>query len=265
MHPAQADIAIVGGGRRGAGDGDLRRRRGGPRTRIVVLDGARTLGAKILVSGGGRCNVTNRDRDGGGFQRRLPPGDRARSCARCRCRDTIAFFEGARRLPARGSARQAVSGLQPRPYRPRRARRRVPRSGGIGLRAATRVATSAAQRRRVLHGDVGRRRRGTLARAGDRRALAARDRQRRTRLRHRARRSGTRSCRRRPRSCRSCSTATSTTGLAGVSHEVPLGRRRTGRARRDVRGPDAVDAHRDQRARGARRVASPAAAPARRT
>src|SRR6202035_3555431 len=27
--------------------------------RIVVLDGARTLGAKILVSGGGRCNVTH--------------------------------------------------------------------------------------------------------------------------------------------------------------------------------------------------------------
>ena len=26
---------------------------------IVALDGARTLGAKILVSGGGRCNVTN--------------------------------------------------------------------------------------------------------------------------------------------------------------------------------------------------------------
>ena len=30
-----------------------------PRLRVVALDGARTLGAKILVSGGGRCNVTN--------------------------------------------------------------------------------------------------------------------------------------------------------------------------------------------------------------
>src|SRR5207248_2970133 len=26
---------------------------------VTILDGARTLGAKILVSGGGRCNVTN--------------------------------------------------------------------------------------------------------------------------------------------------------------------------------------------------------------
>jgi len=31
-----------------------------PARSVVVLDGARKLGAKILVSGGGRCNVTNR-------------------------------------------------------------------------------------------------------------------------------------------------------------------------------------------------------------
>lgn len=30
-----------------------------PRPRIVALDGARSLGAKILVAGGGRCNVTH--------------------------------------------------------------------------------------------------------------------------------------------------------------------------------------------------------------
>ena len=30
-----------------------------PGRRVVVLDGARVLGAKILVSGGGRCNVTH--------------------------------------------------------------------------------------------------------------------------------------------------------------------------------------------------------------
>jgi len=32
---------------------------GGARPRVVVLDGARRLGAKILVAGGGRCNVTH--------------------------------------------------------------------------------------------------------------------------------------------------------------------------------------------------------------
>lgn len=52
-------IAIVGGGAAGLATAVFARRRGasGP---IRVLDGARTLGAKILVSGGGRCNVTNR-------------------------------------------------------------------------------------------------------------------------------------------------------------------------------------------------------------
>ena len=58
------DVAVVGGGaagltaaifaaeaaRRGAAD---------CRSRIVVLDGASRIGAKILVSGGGRCNVTH--------------------------------------------------------------------------------------------------------------------------------------------------------------------------------------------------------------
>src|SRR5262249_46003639 len=61
--------------------------------RIVCVDGARTVGAKILVSGGSRCNVTNRvvtERDFWGGDRRAIlrvlrafPADR-----------TIAFFEG---------------------------------------------------------------------------------------------------------------------------------------------------------------------------
>ena len=52
------DIAIIGAGAAGlaaavfASDG-----KGHPR--VVILDGARRPGAKILVSGGGRCNVTN--------------------------------------------------------------------------------------------------------------------------------------------------------------------------------------------------------------
>lgn len=52
------DIIIVGAGAAGllaaiwAG-------RSQPQARIVALDGARTLGAKILVAGGGRCNVTH--------------------------------------------------------------------------------------------------------------------------------------------------------------------------------------------------------------
>ena len=53
-----ADVAIIGGGAAGltaaiAAGGYSQD------ARIALLDGARTLGAKILVSGGGRCNVTH--------------------------------------------------------------------------------------------------------------------------------------------------------------------------------------------------------------
>jgi predicted Rossmann fold flavoprotein len=58
----RADLAIVGGGAAGLMAGIAAGRalqRLGLARRIVVLDGARKLGAKILVAGGGRCNVTH--------------------------------------------------------------------------------------------------------------------------------------------------------------------------------------------------------------
>jgi len=58
----RADIAIVGAGAAGLMAAIWAGRRAselGRPLRIVALDGARTLGAKILVAGGGRCNVTH--------------------------------------------------------------------------------------------------------------------------------------------------------------------------------------------------------------
>lgn len=55
------DIAIIGAGAAGLAAGIFAGetvRPAEPR-RIVILDGATTIGAKILVSGGGRCNVTH--------------------------------------------------------------------------------------------------------------------------------------------------------------------------------------------------------------
>ncbi len=49
-------VAVVGGGAAGLATAIFAARRG---LAVTVLDGARTLGAKILVSGGGRCNVTS--------------------------------------------------------------------------------------------------------------------------------------------------------------------------------------------------------------
>lgn len=53
------DVAIVGGGAAGLAAAIFAAQVAGPGRRIMMLDGARTLGAKILVSGGGRCNVTH--------------------------------------------------------------------------------------------------------------------------------------------------------------------------------------------------------------
>jgi len=56
----KCDIAIVGAGAAGLAAA-IFLRRANPTRSVVLLDGARKPGAKILVSGGTRCNVTNRD------------------------------------------------------------------------------------------------------------------------------------------------------------------------------------------------------------
>src|SRR5437870_1803795 len=56
--PHSCDVAIVGAGAAGLATAIFARRAAAARS-VVVLDGATRPGAKILVSGGGRCNVTN--------------------------------------------------------------------------------------------------------------------------------------------------------------------------------------------------------------
>ena len=53
-----ADIVIIGAGAAGL-MAAIHAARARPGASILVLDGARTLGAKILIAGGGRCNVTH--------------------------------------------------------------------------------------------------------------------------------------------------------------------------------------------------------------
>lgn len=52
------DVLIIGGGAAGLMAAVLLSRQS-PELKIAILDGAKRLGAKILISGGGRCNVTN--------------------------------------------------------------------------------------------------------------------------------------------------------------------------------------------------------------
>lgn len=58
MSDSRADIVIVGAGAAGL-MAAIWAGRTYPEKTIVLLDGARKLGAKILVAGGGRCNVTH--------------------------------------------------------------------------------------------------------------------------------------------------------------------------------------------------------------
>lgn len=53
-----ADVAIIGAGAAGL-MAAIWAARTKPARKIVILEGAQTLGAKILISGGGRCNVTH--------------------------------------------------------------------------------------------------------------------------------------------------------------------------------------------------------------
>lgn len=56
----RADIAVIGAGAAGLMASIwARRSRSSPGTTVLALDGAKKLGAKILVAGGGRCNVTH--------------------------------------------------------------------------------------------------------------------------------------------------------------------------------------------------------------
>jgi predicted Rossmann fold flavoprotein len=56
----QTDVVVVGAGAAGLATA-IFAARAAPHLQVRCLDGARRVGAKILVSGGSRCNVTNRE------------------------------------------------------------------------------------------------------------------------------------------------------------------------------------------------------------
>src|SRR3984893_16683629 len=58
LRPETYDVAVVGAGA-AALTTAIFTRRFNPDRSVVLLDGARKPGAKILISGGSRCNVTN--------------------------------------------------------------------------------------------------------------------------------------------------------------------------------------------------------------
>ena len=61
MRRESIDVLVVGAGAAGLMASVHAGRAAGPDARIVAVDGARKVGMKILVAGGGRCNVTHHE------------------------------------------------------------------------------------------------------------------------------------------------------------------------------------------------------------
>lgn len=90
LRALDADVLVVGAGAAGLATAIFTARRT-PALRVVVLDGATRPGAKILVSGGGRCNVTNREVREADFNGGAPPLIR-RVLRTFPVPETVAFF-----------------------------------------------------------------------------------------------------------------------------------------------------------------------------
>lgn len=92
-----SDILVIGAGAAGlfaaTWAGRAANEAGRP-VSIVAVDGAKKLGAKILVAGGGRCNVTHWQVTEGDFAGGTPPAIR-KVLKRFSVTDTIAFFRAA--------------------------------------------------------------------------------------------------------------------------------------------------------------------------
>ena len=114
-----ADVVIVGAGAAGVATA-IFARRANPARSVLLLEGARRPGAKILVSGGGRCNVTNRDvseRDFWGGRRAII----RRILKAFTSADAVEFFSGlgvtlheendGKLFPDSGRARDVLSAL----------------------------------------------------------------------------------------------------------------------------------------------------------
>lgn len=95
--PTQTDVAVVGVGAAGLFSatwaGRAQATAGRPPS-VVGIDGARKLGAKIIVSGGGRCNVTHWRVDERDFAGSTSPAIR-KVLGRFTVEQTIAFFASA--------------------------------------------------------------------------------------------------------------------------------------------------------------------------
>ena len=243
--PADSTSPIVGAGAAGLATAIFTR--APTRARASSCSTARAQpGAKILVSGGSRCNVTNIGRHRGGLQRRAPGDHPPRAARVSGRRTTVAFFReigvplheepGGKLFPDTQSVAR------------RRSRRCCARSARAASSCAPATACSTSRATATLfrvataRGDRSARGAIVLATGGLSLPKTGSD---GWGYERRARASATRSCRRRRRSRRWCSRTP-----AGDAMHRALSRRRAARAARPARGRRGRRAHRRARCCG---------------
>lgn len=92
MTNRESDIAIIGAGAAGL-FAAIWAARSNPGARVVAFDGAKTLGAKVLVAGGGRCNVTHHAVDESAYAGSSRNAVK-KVLRRFGVEDTVEFFKG---------------------------------------------------------------------------------------------------------------------------------------------------------------------------
>ena len=114
----QFDLAVIGGGAAGLAAAIFAAEQR-PELKIVIVDSAKSVGAKILISGGGRCNVTNVTVTAKDFH--APPRLVQRILKQFDERDTVTWFDSlgvplkqeltGKVFPASNKARSVLNGL----------------------------------------------------------------------------------------------------------------------------------------------------------
>ncbi|HTV02118.1 MAG TPA: aminoacetone oxidase family FAD-binding enzyme [Luteitalea sp.] len=157
----KAEIAVIGAGAAGL-MAALTAARAAPGARIVALDGASRLGAKILIAGGGRCNVTHHAVDERDFNGSTPAAIR-RVLRAFDVDATRRFFEAegvalkredtGKLFPVSDKARDVLDALVRAATRagvvldhPRRVRRIVPAGDGFDVHIGPGAVNAASQK-----------------------------------------------------------------------------------------------------------------------
>jgi predicted Rossmann fold flavoprotein len=147
-HNEHFDVVVIGGGASGLFAAGRAAERG---KKVLVLEKNRTLGEKLLLTGGGRCNITNATYDTREFLAHLGKGTEAlfSAFAQFDVKKTFAFFEK-RGLPLVIEARNRAFPASQSAADVLRVIESYARDGGAIIRTKTKVSRILAEDGRIV-------------------------------------------------------------------------------------------------------------------